>query len=121
MDDPVFARACIARATMLVRMALESCGRTPMSISPSRHWPDPGTVDHTPVYPREVVRRALELSAVAIIMAHDHPSGDPTPSRANIDMTRQIVDIARPLGSLEPDPIIVGSNGHASFTGLRLI
>ena len=57
-----------------------------------------GTVDHTPVYPREVIKRALELSATAVILVHNHPSGDPTPSRADIDMTRAIVEVARPLG-----------------------
>src|SRR5262245_31766192 len=57
----------------------------------------PGAVDHTPVYPREVVKRALELSATAVILVHNHPSGDPTPSRADIDMTRAIVEVARPL------------------------
>src|SRR5581483_7478559 len=57
-----------------------------------------GTVDHTPVYPREVVKRALELSATALILVHNHPSGDPTPSRADIQMTQSIVEVARPLG-----------------------
>jgi DNA repair protein RadC len=80
-----------------------------------------GTVDHTPVYVREVVKRALELSASAIILVHNHPSGDPTPSRADIDMTRQIVDAARPLGVAIHDHIIVGRQGHASFKGLKLI
>jgi len=80
-----------------------------------------GTVDHTPVYVREVVKRALELSATAIILVHNHPSGDPTPSRADIDMTKQIIDAARPLGVTVHDHIIVGRNGHASFRGLRLI
>jgi DNA repair protein RadC len=80
-----------------------------------------GTVDHTPVYPREVVKRALELSATAIIMVHNHPSGDPTPSQADIQMTRAIVDIATPLGISVHDHIIVGKNGHASLKGLRLI
>jgi DNA repair protein RadC len=79
-----------------------------------------GTVDHTPVYVREVVKRALELSASAIILVHNHPSGDPTPSRADIDMTRQIVDAARPLGVTIHDHIIVGRQGHASFKGLKL-
>ena len=55
-----------------------------------------GTVDHTPVYPREVVKRALELSATAIILVHNHPSGDPTPSRADIQMTQAIIDVAKP-------------------------
>jgi DNA repair protein RadC len=80
-----------------------------------------GTVDHTPVYPREVVKRALELSATAIILVHNHPSGDPTPSRADIDMTKAIVDIAKPLGIAVHDHIIVGKQGHASLKGLRLI
>src|SRR5262245_38622249 len=65
-----------------------------------------GTVDHTPVYPREVVKRALELSATAIILVHNHPSGDPTPSRADIDMTRAIVEVARPLGIAVHDHLI---------------
>jgi DNA repair protein RadC len=79
-----------------------------------------GTVDHTPVYPREVVKRALELSSTAIILVHNHPSGDPTPSRADIQMTQSIVDIAKPLGIAVHDHIIVGRNGHASFRGLKL-
>ena len=80
-----------------------------------------GTVDHTPVYPREVVKRALELSATAIILVHNHPSGDPTPSRADIQMTQQIVEVAKPLGISVHDHIIVGKEGHASFKGLKLI
>jgi DNA repair protein RadC len=80
-----------------------------------------GTVDHTPVYVREVVKRALELSASAIILVHNHPSGDPAPSRADIDMTRQIVDAARPLGIAIHDHIIVGRQGHASLKGLKLL
>lgn len=79
-----------------------------------------GTVDHTPVYPREVVKRALELSATALILVHNHPSGDPTPSRADILMTQQIVDIAKPLGVAVHDHIIVGRDGHVSFKGLQL-
>jgi DNA repair protein RadC len=80
-----------------------------------------GTVDHTPVYPREVVKRALELSATALILVHNHPSGDPTPSRADIQMTQSIVEIAKPLGIAVHDHIIVGKEGHASFKGLKLI
>lgn len=80
-----------------------------------------GTVDHTPVYPREVVKRALELSATAIILVHNHPSGDPTPSRADIDMTKSVVEIAKPLGIDVHDHIIVGKTGHASFRALELI
>lgn len=80
-----------------------------------------GTVDHTPVYPREVVKRALELSATAIILVHNHPSGDPTPSRADIQMTKSIIDVAQPLGIAVHDHIIVGKDGHASLKGLKLI
>lgn len=80
-----------------------------------------GTVDHTPVYPREVVKRALELSATAVILVHNHPSGDPTPSRADIDMTKAIIEVAKPLGINVYDHIIVGKDGHASLEGLRLI
>jgi DNA repair protein RadC len=80
-----------------------------------------GTIDHTPVYPREVVKRALELSATAIILVHNHPSGDPTPSNADIQMTKQIVDIANSLGISVHDHIIVGKNGHASLKGLKLM
>jgi DNA repair protein RadC len=80
-----------------------------------------GTVDHTPVYVREVVKRALELSSTAIVLVHNHPSGDPTPSRADIEMTKQIVTAAKPLGILVHDHIIVGKQGHANFRGLGLI
>ncbi len=80
-----------------------------------------GTIDHTPVYPREVVKRALELSATAIILVHNHPSGDPTPSRADIQMTQQIIAVAQPLGISVHDHIIVGKEGHASLKGLKLI
>jgi DNA repair protein RadC len=86
-----------------------------------------GTVDHTPVYPREVVKRALELSATALILVHNHPSGDPTPSTADIQMTKQVVDIAKPLGIAIHDHIIIGKGtrkgelGHVSLKGLRLI
>jgi DNA repair protein RadC len=80
-----------------------------------------GTVDHAPVYPREVVKRALELSATAIILVHNHPSGDPTPSQADVQMTQQIVAVAGPLGIAVHDHIIVGKDGHASLKGLRLM
>lgn len=80
-----------------------------------------GTVDHTPVYPREVVRRALELGASALILAHNHPSGDPTPSAADIAMTHDIIAIAKPFGISVHDHLIVGRHGQASFRGLKLI
>jgi DNA repair protein RadC len=80
-----------------------------------------GTVDHTPVYIREIIKRALELSATAIILVHNSPSGDPTPSRADIEMTNQIVESTKNLGITVHDHIIVGKEGHASFRGLSLI
>ena len=79
-----------------------------------------GTVDHTPVYTREVIHRALELGATAIILVHNHPSGDPTPSRADIEMTRTIAEAAGPLGVTIHDHIIIGRDGHASLKALRL-
>ncbi|MBY0421884.1 MAG: DNA repair protein RadC [Parvularculaceae bacterium] len=80
-----------------------------------------GTVDHTPVYPREVVKRALELGASAIILAHNHPSGDPTPSRADVDMTNQIVRAAQTLGIAVHDHIVIGKAREASFKALGLL
>jgi DNA repair protein RadC len=80
-----------------------------------------GTVDHTPVYPREVIKRTLELSATALILIHNHPSGDPSPSQADIQMTKSIINIATPLGISVHDHIIVGKNGHSSLKGMRLI
>jgi DNA repair protein RadC len=80
-----------------------------------------GTVDHAPVYPREVARRALELSASALILVHNHPSGDPTPSSADIDMTRQIVEAVRALRIEVHDHLVVGRDGVASFKALALI
>lgn len=80
-----------------------------------------GTVDHTPLYPREVVKRALELGASAIIMVHNHPSGDPTPSRADIDMTRQVVQALAAVGITVHDHVVVGKKKHASFRTLGLL
>jgi DNA repair protein RadC len=80
-----------------------------------------GTINHTPVYPREVVRRALELSASAIILVHNHPSGNPEPSRADIAMTQTIIEAAQPLGVQVHDHAIVGRSGHASLKGLGFI
>ena len=80
-----------------------------------------GTIDHTPVYPREVVKRALELQASALILVHNHPSGDPTPSKADIAVTRDIVKAAAPLGVTVHDHLIVGKDGHASLKALKLI
>lgn len=80
-----------------------------------------GTVDHTPVYPREVIKRALELSSTAIILFHNHPSGDASPSRADIDMTKLIISIASPLNITVHDHIIIGKAGHISMRGMGLI
>jgi DNA repair protein RadC len=80
-----------------------------------------GTVDHAPVYPREVVRRALETAASAVILVHNHPSGDPTPSSADIDMTRQVIEAARSLRIAVHDHLVVGRDGVASFKALGLM
>ena len=80
-----------------------------------------GTIDHTAVYPREIVKRALELGASAIILVHNHPSGDPTPSRADIDMTRDVVAAAKALNIAIHDHLIVARSGHASFKSLGLL
>lgn len=80
-----------------------------------------GTVDHTPVYPREVAKRSLELSASALILVHNHPSGDPYPSRADIEMTKTIIKVLEPLGIVMHDHIIIGLDGHASLKGMQLI
>jgi DNA repair protein RadC len=79
-----------------------------------------GTVDHAPVYPREVMRRALELSSSNIILLHNHPSGDPTPSRPDIEMTRQIVEAGKALKVNVHDHLVVGREGVASFKALGL-
>jgi DNA repair protein RadC len=80
-----------------------------------------GTIDHTPVYPREVVKRALELQASALILVHNHPSGDPTPSKADIAVTRDIVKAAQPLGVTVHDHLIIGRGRHTSLRDLGLI
>ncbi len=80
-----------------------------------------GTVDQAPVYPREVVKRALELGATALILVHNHPSGDPTPSRADIEMTSRVVAAARPMGIVVHDHVVVGHGNTASFKALGLI
>jgi len=80
-----------------------------------------GTVNHTPVYPREVVKRALELGATAIIMVHNHPSGDPTPSADDIAMTREVAEAAEKLGISLHDHIVIGRKGHVSLKSQGLI
>jgi DNA repair protein RadC len=80
-----------------------------------------GTVDHTPVYPREVVKRALELGASALIMVHNHPSGDTTPSKADIDMTRAVTKALSAVGIALHDHVVIGRGRHSSFRTLGLI
>ncbi len=80
-----------------------------------------GTIDHAPVYPREVVKRALDLGATAIIMVHNHPTGDPTPSRADIEMTKQVVAAGKPMGIVVHDHVVVGHGANASFKSLGLL
>lgn len=80
-----------------------------------------GTVDYTPVYPREVVKRALELSATALILVHNHPSGDPTPSKADIAMTKEVEQAAKALGLIVHDHLIIGKSGHLSFKSQGLL
>ncbi len=80
-----------------------------------------GTVDHTPVYPREIVRRALELGATAMILVHNHPSGDPSPSDSDIAMTEEIIKAAAALDILVHDHLIISQSGHISFKSLGLL
>ena len=80
-----------------------------------------GTVNHTPVYPREVMKRALELAATAVIMVHNHPSGDPNPSRADIRMTYEIRQLGKGLGVTLHDHVIVARGGHSSFRAMGLL
>ena len=80
-----------------------------------------GTIDHAPVYPREIMRRAFELNATAIILIHNHPSGDPSPSQADIQLTRQIVSLGKSLNVAVHDHLIIAREGFASFKGLQLI
>lgn len=80
-----------------------------------------GTVDHTPVYPREVVRRALELQASALILVHNHPSGDPAPSKADIDMTRTVREAARAVGIELHDHLVIGRGQYLSFRAQGLL
>ena len=80
-----------------------------------------GTVDHAPIYPREVARRALELNATAVIMVHNHPSGDPSPSAADIEATRKVAEALKAIGVTLHDHLIVGRTGHASLRSAGLM
>lgn len=80
-----------------------------------------GTVDHTPAYPREIARRAIELGATALILVHNHPSGDPSPSNADIEKTKEIVRAAEAIGVVIHDHVIIGRDGYASFKDMGLL
>lgn len=80
-----------------------------------------GTVNHTPVYPREVVKRALELGASSIILVHNHPSGDVTPSKEDVDITKLVINAAKPLGIEVHDHLIIGAKKHFSFKAKGVI
>ena len=80
-----------------------------------------GTIDRTPIFPREIVKRTLELGATALIMVHNHPSGDPTPSQADIDMTRKVIKVAKELDIQVLDHLIIGRFGHTSLREERLV
>jgi DNA repair protein RadC len=80
-----------------------------------------GSVDEAPIYVRQVIRRAMELQSAAIILVHNHPSGDPTPSRADIEITRSVADAAKRLGIALHDHVIIGTQGHSSLRGMGLI
>jgi DNA repair protein RadC len=80
-----------------------------------------GTIDQAAIHVREIIRRAIDLSSAAIILVHNHPGGDPTPSRQDIQLTRQVVDAGRPLGIAVHDHVIIGANGHKSMRALGLL
>ena len=80
-----------------------------------------GTVNHTPLYPREVMKRALDLAASAVILVHNHPSGDPSPSKADIDLTKEVRDLGAGMGVTVHDHVIVARGGHSSFRSLGLL
>lgn len=80
-----------------------------------------GSIDQAAIHPREVIRRAIDLGSAAIILVHNHPSGDPAPSRADIALTRDIADAGKKLGITVHDHIVIGANGHSSMRGLGLL
>jgi len=130
--EPIARRQCVTSWTQLtafLRVALAARSREEFHVlfldrrnqllAFEQLWT--GTVDHAPVYPREVIRRALELGASALILAHNHPSGDPTPSQADIAMTREIQAAAKVMGMSVHDHVIVGRDGLTSFKAQGLI
>lgn len=80
-----------------------------------------GSIDQAAIHPREVIRRAIDLGSAAIILVHNHPSGDPAPSRADIALTRDIADAGKKLGISVHDHVVIGANGHSSMRGLGLL
>ncbi len=131
LRDPVAKRTVISSWTALlayVRVALQHEGREQFRVLfldrknqlIADEVMNMGTVDHAPVYPREVMRRSLELASSSVILVHNHPSGDPTPSKADIEMTKQVVLAGRPLGVSVHDHLIVGRDGVASLKALGL-
>ena len=121
LDRPVVRRARLLAAAQPAQQLRAGAVVGVVAGQRLRQAQQRGTVNHTPVYPREVAKRALELHATALILVHNHPSGDPSPSQADIKMTKAIIDIAAPLGISVHDHIIVGKNGHASLKGMKLI
>ncbi len=117
-DLIAYCRAAMARAEREQFRVLFLDNRNRLIADEVMHT---GTIDHTPVYPREVVRRALELSAASIILLHNHPSGDPTPSRADVEMTKKVIAAAEAVDIRVHDHVIIGREGHASLRGLGLI
>jgi DNA repair protein RadC len=121
LDRPTIASAAALLAYCRVHMAHEPIEQVRLIFLDRRNVviadekQQQGTVDHTPVYPREVVKRALELGASAVIMVHNHPSGDPTPSRADIEMTREVARALDALGIRLHDHLIIGRAGEHSF------
>ena len=103
----------LAQRLCSVLQLMPGCGRVGVAAAQE--------LDHAPVYPREVMRRALELNASSMILVHNHPSGDPSPSSADIQMTRQLIDAAKTLGLTIHDHLVVGRDGVASFKALGLI
>ncbi len=127
MDQPVLASWDRLIAYLRIGMARDRTERFRVLFLDTRNKliadeeQQKGTVNHTPVYPREVIKRALELSASAIIMVHNHPSGDPTPSQGDIDMTKQVRDAGDKLGVTLHDHVIIAREGATSFKSMGLI
>jgi DNA repair protein RadC len=127
MDKPVLSSWQLVIDYCMGAMALEPVEHFRLLFLDRRHTliadevQQRGTIDHTPVYPREVIKRAIALGATAVVLVHNHPTGDPTPSRADIDMTREIMRCGQPLGIAVHDHLIVSKGGYVSFKTRQLI